>query len=304
MALQVLGLVAQEELRHEEAQRSFALAEAHARRPQDARIAAICAANRASSLLALGLLDEAETCLLRAKNTFERLEDRFHRRRIGWMEVALLRARGDLPGAISLAESTRSLLASVGDDLGELEVLLERFRIAQVQGDFPACEALAVQLRWLAAQLGDRAAQRSLERVLGDPSPGVALRSTRSLRVVHVAGAVRVLELDGRPRELGRRGPLLRILLGMALEPGRTFSVAELQGLGWPKERMSSESGAARVYMTVRRLRAFGLGDLLVTEAGGYRLHESLQVQVEEVAAEMLGTVGGLKARDPAVFSA
>ena len=47
---------------------------------------------------------------------------------------------------------------------------------------------------------------------------------------------------------------------------------------GWPGERMSPESGARRVYVTINRLRKLGLGDLLLTTGDGYMLAPRVDV--------------------------
>ena len=47
---------------------------------------------------------------------------------------------------------------------------------------------------------------------------------------------------------------------------------------GWPGERMRPESGAARVYMAVRRLREVGLEAILRTDEHGYSLDRDIDV--------------------------
>jgi hypothetical protein len=58
--------------------------------------------------------------------------------------------------------------------------------------------------------------------------------------------------------------------LGVAHQGRRALDVADMLAAGWPGERMRAESGAARVYMAVRRLRLLGLERVLRTDEDGY----------------------------------
>ena len=95
-----------------------------------------------------------------------------------------------------------------------------------------------------------------------------------SLVVARDAGWFHV---DGGERTtLGRRGALRRILLALARrrieEPGRATPLPELFEIGWPGDRARFESAQARVYTSVQRLRALGVGALLMTRDDGYLL--------------------------------
>lgn len=81
--------------------------------------------------------------------------------------------------------------------------------------------------------------------------------------------------------DLSRRGPLRRIFVALAkarIEGGRPLTVADVLAAGWPGEKMRHESGAARVYMAVRRLRALGLEPLLRTSDEGYAIDPDVTV--------------------------
>ena len=89
--------------------------------------------------------------------------------------------------------------------------------------------------------------------------------------------------VPGLKLELQRRGPLRRVLLALLEQrvrhPGVPLSVDAVASLGWPGERIQHRSAVARVYTTVNRLRALGLGKGLVTRDDGYLLDPSLVVR-------------------------
>jgi hypothetical protein len=82
---------------------------------------------------------------------------------------------------------------------------------------------------------------------------------------------------------LGRRGAVRRVLLRLVEQrfasPGVGLSVDEIVQAGWPKERMHYESGVARAYVTVQRLRSLGLKDILLTRDDGYLLDPDVKVE-------------------------
>jgi hypothetical protein len=81
----------------------------------------------------------------------------------------------------------------------------------------------------------------------------------------------RVVVVDGVVIDFARRGPLRRVLLALGRATG-PLSADDVLAAGWPGERMQPASGAARVYMAIRRLRDLGLARALVTVDDGYVL--------------------------------
>jgi hypothetical protein len=89
---------------------------------------------------------------------------------------------------------------------------------------------------------------------------------------------------SGERLNLGRRGPMRRVLLTLVEErlarPGRAIPAETLLAVAWSGERMQHEAGMARVYTTIKRLRALGLHDALETRDDGYLLRPSLVVEL------------------------
>jgi hypothetical protein len=286
MALQAVGLIDQDEDDHAAALARFVLAEAHGRRARQPRMVAICAANHAMSCIALKNGPAARQSVERACALFASAGDRFHLSRMAWMEAAVLRLNGDLVAAHRHITAALAVFAENGDEAGELEAAIEALVIARAQGDGARIEALSADIQILADRVDEASVVQRARRALRPVEIGAASQ-THSLRLLRGGDKLREVWLDGEPLELGRRGPLRGILLALGEAPGRSFSVPELLAIGWPGERMTAESGNARVYMTMRRLRAFGLQGLLVTDDVGYKIHESIQVVIET----KLGTV-------------
>jgi pSer/pThr/pTyr-binding forkhead associated (FHA) protein len=88
---------------------------------------------------------------------------------------------------------------------------------------------------------------------------------------------------------LGRRGPLRRVLLELARQrvasPGVGLSLDAVLEAGWPGEKMDYDAGVARVYTTIQRLRALGLQGILVTHDDGYLLDPGAAVRLETEGA-------------------
>jgi hypothetical protein len=90
---------------------------------------------------------------------------------------------------------------------------------------------------------------------------------------------------SGESHDLTRHGPLRRVLWALAVarneRPGVAMSTLELVDAGWPGEKMKHEAATLRVYTTVRRLRALGLADALLTRDDGYLLDPVVAVALE-----------------------
>jgi hypothetical protein len=84
---------------------------------------------------------------------------------------------------------------------------------------------------------------------------------------------------------LQRRGPV-RLLFKALLDqhqkvPGRASTLTELFAAGWPGQRTTHESGAARVYVALATLRRLGLRPVLQTRDDGYLIDPSVAIEVQ-----------------------
>ncbi|MGH7330022.1 MAG: hypothetical protein ACREJX_16880, partial [Polyangiaceae bacterium] len=79
---------------------------------------------------------------------------------------------------------------------------------------------------------------------------------------------------SGERTSLVRHGSARRVLDALVTNrlaaAGTALTPEALLAAGWPGERVRWESGLLRVYTAVRRLRALGLYDVLVTRDDGY----------------------------------
>ncbi len=107
------------------------------------------------------------------------------------------------------------------------------------------------------------------------PAPADANASTRAAWLVG-ADARSLRPPDGEAIDLARHGALRQVLDALVTrrlaEPGTALSASALLAAGWPGERVRHESGMLRVYSIIRRIRALGLADALVTRDDGYLL--------------------------------
>lgn len=127
---------------------------------------------------------------------------------------------------------------------------------------------------------------------------------THHLRV-HRRGHWFVVD-QGDPVDLTSREPLRRILSELVAiatdESRRGASVDDLIEAGWPEAEPTRSSGANRVYYTIRKLREFGLEDVLVTSEQGYRLGDSAKLRISSTPFDELGPRDSPPA-DPPVHS-
>ncbi|MBI1946736.1 MAG: hypothetical protein HYS27_13650 [Deltaproteobacteria bacterium] len=112
------------------------------------------------------------------------------------------------------------------------------------------------------------------------------LRRTPARREMVVGNDGRYYEIDGRRISLARQRSLRLIFLALVDEaerrPGHGLAQPEVLARGWPGEKMRADSGATRVYTSIRRLRRGGLEGVLVTRDDGYLIDP--QVAVRRVA--------------------
>ncbi|MBM4358868.1 MAG: hypothetical protein FJ096_12260 [Deltaproteobacteria bacterium] len=86
-------------------------------------------------------------------------------------------------------------------------------------------------------------------------------------------------EVGGVRGDISRRPVLRRVLAALVAHlaegQARPLTMQEVLAAGWPNERCVRDSGAARVYQTIKRLRQVGLGSLLDHDGRGYWLKGS-----------------------------
>ena len=82
--------------------------------------------------------------------------------------------------------------------------------------------------------------------------------------------------------DLARRGALRRVLDALVTrrieQPGVAWSSSALLEAGWPGDRVGHEPGMMRVYSVIRRLRALGFAEALVTRDDGYLINPDIAV--------------------------
>jgi hypothetical protein len=193
------------------------------------------------------------------------------------MHASILRARGEIEEARRVLHETLPVLQRLGDLEAEAEACLELARIAAKQGD----PRLALRRLHEAEALASRTDERILQ---GDIRDAFALTANERVRItLCLEKDARTIEISGKKIDLGRRTSIRRILLALAhaQREGRALSTDDLIAAGWPGERMRRESGTARVYMAIRRLRALGLEDVLHTRDEGYFLDSKIDLRIE-----------------------
>jgi len=110
-------------------------------------------------------------------------------------------------------------------------------------------------------------------------------------RVRHAVRTPPVLEIaieaawfrapGSEPIDCSKRPVLWRLLLALALGPRETArSLGELVEAGWPGERMSRAAARNRLHVSLNRLRAMGLAQILLTTDDGYVLDPSVIVEL------------------------
>src|SRR5262249_21276148 len=102
-----------------------------------------------------------------------------------------------------------------------------------------------------------------------------------------IGAAGRWFQPNGGARiNLGRRGPLRRVLLSLAKQrlehPGAGLSVHTVIEAGWPGGKILHDARLSRAHTTVPRPPTLGLQDALLTSDDGYLLHPTLPVRIEE----------------------
>jgi predicted ATPase len=196
-----------------------------------------------------------------------------------------LDAAEDLLGTIEAP----AFVVAIGVHRGHLDLLLAREAAAkgdQVRAErLTAAAAARIRELPLAASSEDvRFAIRLLERSLAPRGPGLAPLTPMRAGLV-IGPAARWFALgEGARVDLGRRGAIRLILLGLVERrlaiPGATLAAEALLGLGWPGERVQADAGGTRVRVAVSTLRRLGLAGLLLTREDGYLLDPRVPVSM------------------------
>lgn len=128
------------------------------------------------------------------------------------------------------------------------------------------------------------------------PSDSAPISSTRpSVTALPTAAKPIEIDLDGRwfKDKTGRlvlldRTRVMRRLVAALVRryveaPGEIMTTADLFRAAWPSDDIlpSHASIQGRVYMTLSRLRAFGLGEIIARARGGYRIAPDALLEVK-----------------------
>ncbi len=229
--------------------------------------------------ISLGRCDAAARYLSEAHERFRVVSDTFQLARLSTYQGSIALHRGTLDQAEQRFLRARDEVALQDDIEGELEARFGLVHTAQRRGDDHAAERGLDEIDALLRRTDAPTwrERRDLVRCTlaraGAPAP-VLLTLTRDGRS---------FELLSRTVDFGRRGPLRRILVALAnnlaADKRAALSVSEVLAAGWPDEKMLHESGTARVYMAIRRLRALGLESILRTSDDGYALDARVRVR-------------------------
>jgi predicted ATPase len=226
-------------------------------------------------------LDDAESQLRRAMGVLDRGSVPYE---MGAAALAGVRAlRGDLAGAeLTLAE-IEGRVGPVGASAAagaRFAPIVDVYRgvIEVLRGDVAA--ARRRQARLAVVRLAEvRVALPLLQSVIEE-----AERRARTWTFEARGAAFRAP--GGERVELAAHDPLARIVAALAshrLErPGDVLAKETLVRAGWPEEaRLQMGPGANRLRVAVSKLRAAGLGPLIVSAPGGYMLDPAVPVQVD-----------------------
>lgn len=119
-----------------------------------------------------------------------------------------------------------------------------------------------------------RLARRVLARAVA------ALEDARRAQVLTLGPGAEWFRVGGAPRVSLERRRILRVLLEALARAADPLSVPELFDQAWPGQQIRPDSAAHRVHVAIAELRKYGLGEVLETVDGGYRL--SLPVRWEQ----------------------
>lgn len=173
---------------------------------------------------------------------------------------------------------------AVGDDGALARSLLwfEREVMSAAPGARPTMERIVAESDGVRALLGVAPDPDWFARFVAALLRGVREKPATPVLVVGEGGASAVLPDGTALRFAGAAARILDALARSHAEGAAALSVWDLVERGWPAERIPATSATNRAYVTVNRLRAAGLGDLLERVEAGYRLAPSLVVKLTD----------------------
>jgi predicted ATPase len=220
---------------------------------------------------------------------------------IAWLELGdLVRARAGLEPVWEPLEDQELLgwLAVIDVLEGDLPAADGRFTLIDRQNEEEDYERgrhiAAVQRAVLDHEKGDEAtAQRRLEQAedrirsrTSNPDLRVAVRIVRGLvgssPALRIEGGVVHLPDRSTVNLSRRRAPRAifeHLVRHRSTHPGASVSAADLIDVGWPGERIMPAAATNRLYVAMATLRKLGLGDVIETDDGGYRVPPAVEVQ-------------------------
>lgn len=267
----VLALRGDHDGAEDELQRALRLA----RRTETPGLVALVCASLAQVEARRGRPDEAERHAGEAIAAYEELR---YLRQLAEMrlERGAFRLAADMAGAAEDATRALELARTIGLRRLEGRALELGARIALQEND--AARALALS-------------RRAIERAGESPELADLLARASAFQGRRVAPVDLRLEVaaSGRAFKLGRktvdftrrralRGIFEALVRQRRTHPGRPLGVDAVLEAGWPGERMSPESGARRVYVTINRMRKLGLEGVLLTMGDGYMLDPQIPI--------------------------
>jgi tetratricopeptide (TPR) repeat protein len=260
----------------EEARRSFDEARELSEADADPRGQADAVAGLGILALLSGDPETARTLLAEALATHVVTRDAPREGAVRGMMALLPDERCEPVDVAALSQQVEEHRTS-GQRWREALVLARLGLAARARGDADR-ERLHLGQARAAAALSSMSASKLVSTMLETPgSPG----STATAIVVGFEGRSLALP-QGESHDLTRHGPLRRMLWALAVaksrQPGVAMTTLALVDAGWPGEKMRHEAATLRVYTTIRRLRALGLSDALVTRDDGYLLDPDLQM--------------------------
>lgn len=199
-------------------------------------------------------------------------------------ERAMLLAQTEDPRARTSAELALTVLQRVGG-----KPLIVGLCVAGLL-DGSRLDERRTAAESLAARFSDVESRAAVAMLRGQSASDTALarrlqkiRGARPHREMVVGADGRFYELDGQRVSLQRQRSLRLILLALVEQaeraPGVGLPQTEVVARGWPGEKMRADSGATRVYTSIRRLRRGGLAGVLLTRDDGYLIDPAVVVK-------------------------